>query len=223
MAAVATLFAACTTNGSVDNAKLETQADSAHYLLGYDYGSNVYKNRSQFPGDSLNFDAVAAGFVAGIKGKDGQVDVDDIRTFVNNYFMAAQQVQAEGNLAEAEEFLAEKAEKPGVTSLMDGKLLYEVIKEGDGPKPTADDQVAVNYKGTFINGSEFDSNMDPENPAVFGVKGVIKGWTEILQMMPVGSKWKVYIHPDLAYGQGGRQTIPGNSALIFEMELLNIK
>jgi FKBP-type peptidyl-prolyl cis-trans isomerase len=220
---VAITIASCGGSGSVDNVKIASEADSAHYILGYEIGQNVYNNRSRYPGDSLNLDAIAAGFVAGIKSIDAKISVGDAQTYLNNYFMAAQQKNDEGNLVKAEEFLAENAKRPGVTSLMDGKLQYEILKEGNGPKPTADDQVAVNYKGTFIDGKEFDSNLDPENPTVFGVKGVIKGWTEILQLMPVGSKWKVYIHPDLGYGARGNQAIPGNSALIFEMELIDIK
>ncbi|MFC0875576.1 FKBP-type peptidyl-prolyl cis-trans isomerase [Saccharicrinis sp. FJH2] len=202
---------------------MKTQADSTFYLIGYNYGSGLYKNRSTVPGDSVNLDLVAAGFVEGVKGNDSKIDVEDIQGFINNYFMAAQKKQAEENLVKAEDFLAENAKRPGVTSLMDGKLQYEILKEGDGPKPTADDQVDVDYVGTLIDGTEFDSSIKRGQPATFGVKGVIKGWTEILQLMPVGSKWKVYIHPDLAYGARGNQSIPGNSALIFEMELIDIK
>lgn len=222
-ALLALVVAACSSNGSVENVTIETKADSAHYLLGYDYGKNLFDNRAQIPGDSLNQQAVAAGFVAGITGKEGKVSVDDIRTFVNAYFMEAQSMQAENNLTEAETFLAETAEKAGVTSLMDGKLLYEVLKEGDGAKPTIEDQVEVHYAGTLIDGTEFDSSIERGTPATFGLKGVIKGWTEILQLMPAGSKWKVYIHPELGYGEQGNQSIPGNSALIFEIELIDIK
>lgn len=221
---IAITVASCGGSGSVDNVKIATEADSAHYVLGYEIGQNVYNNRSRYPGDSLNIDVVAAGFVAGIKSLDPKVSVEDAETYLNNYFMTAQKKQDEANLVKAEEFLAENAKRPGVTSVMDGKLQYEILKEGDGQKPTVEDKVDVNYKGTLIDGTEFDSNLDPSHPFTTNVKGrIIKGWTEILQLMPVGSKWKVYIHPDLGYGPRANQAIPSNSALVFEIELIDIK
>lgn len=220
---IAVTVASCGGSGSVDNVKIVSGADSAHYILGYEIGQNIYNNRSRYPGDSLNMDAVAAGFVAGIKSLDPKISVENAEAYLNNYFMTAQKKNDETNLVKAEDFLAENAKRPGVTSLMDGKLQYEILKEGDGAKPTAEDKVEVDYVGTLIDGTEFDSSIKRGQPATFGVKGVIKGWTEILQLMPVGSKWKVYIHPDLAYGSRGNQSIPANSALIFEMELIDIK
>jgi FKBP-type peptidyl-prolyl cis-trans isomerase FklB len=124
--------------------------------------------------------------------------------------------------ADGENFLAANAKLPGVISLPNG-LQYQILKEGDGPKPTAADQVTTHYAGTLINGFEFDSSVKRGQPATFPVGGVIKGWQEILQMMPKGSKWKVFIPYNLAYGErGAGGSIPPYSALIFEIELLEI-
>jgi FKBP-type peptidyl-prolyl cis-trans isomerase FklB len=143
---------------------------------------------------------------------------------------AAQQKQAEANKAageknrkEGEAFLAENKAKEGVVALPSG-LQYKILKAGDGPKPTAADTVSCNYRGTLLDGKEFDSSYKRGQPASFPVSGVIKGWTEALQLMPVGSKWQLFIPADLAYGdrQAGPDITPG-STLIFEVELLSIQ
>jgi FKBP-type peptidyl-prolyl cis-trans isomerase len=126
------------------------------------------------------------------------------------------------NKKEGEDFLAANKKKEGVTTTESG-LQYEIIKKGEGAKPTKADTVVTHYKGTFLNGKQFDSSYDRNEPAKFPVTGVIAGWTEALQLMPVGSKWKLYIPSDLAYGPNGRQGIPPNSMLIFELELLSIE
>jgi FKBP-type peptidyl-prolyl cis-trans isomerase FklB len=124
--------------------------------------------------------------------------------------------------ADGERFLAENAKKQGVTVLASG-VQYEILKEGNGIKPTATDKVTTHYAGTLINGVEFDSSIKRGQPATFPVNGVIKGWQEILQLMPKGSKWKVFIPYHLAYGErGAGSSIPPYSALIFEIELLEI-
>jgi len=126
------------------------------------------------------------------------------------------------NKAAGEAFLAANKSKPGVMTTADG-LQYKVIKEGDGPKPTKDDSVTVQYKGTLIDGKEFDSSYKRGQPATFPVGQIIKGWTEALQLMPVGSKYELYIPPDLAYGdRGAGPDIGPNSTLIFEVELVSI-
>jgi FKBP-type peptidyl-prolyl cis-trans isomerase FklB len=127
------------------------------------------------------------------------------------------------NKADGEAFLAENRKKEGVKVLPDG-LQYKVLKEGNGKKPKADETVTVNYRGTLIDGTEFDSSIKRGEPSTFRVSGVIKGWTEALQLMPVGSKWQLFIPPELAYGErGAGEVIPPNSTLIFEVELLSIK
>jgi len=127
------------------------------------------------------------------------------------------------NKKEGEDFLAANKSKEGVVTLPSG-LQYKVLKEGTGPKPSPADSVVCNYRGTLINGTEFDSSYKRGQPATFPVNGVIKGWTEALQLMPVGSKWQLFIPPDLAYGQrGAGADIGPNATLIFEVELLSIQ
>ncbi len=130
---------------------------------------------------------------------------------------------AETNKKEGEAFLAANKTKPGVVTTPSG-LQYKILKEGTGPKPTAADKVVCNYKGTLINGTEFDSSYKRGQPATFPVGQVIKGWTEALQLMPVGSKWQLFIPADLAYGErGAGNDIGPDSTLIFEVELLSIE
>jgi FKBP-type peptidyl-prolyl cis-trans isomerase FklB len=139
---------------------------------------------------------------------------------------AAQQAkmgqEAEVHKKEGEEFLAANKSKEGVVTLPDG-IEYKILKKGDGPKPTASDTVTVNYRGTLINGTEFDSSYKRGQPVTFPLNGVIKGWTEALQLMPVGSKWELYLPSDMAYGdRGAGADIQPGSTLIFEVELLSI-
>jgi FKBP-type peptidyl-prolyl cis-trans isomerase len=129
---------------------------------------------------------------------------------------------ADANKKEGEAFLAGNKGKEGVVALPSG-LQYKILKQGAGPKPTTTDSVSCNYRGTFINGTEFDSSYKSGQPVSFPVTGVIKGWTEALQLMPVGSKWQLVIPPDLAYGEAGRPGIGPSSTLVFEVELLAIE
>lgn len=130
--------------------------------------------------------------------------------------------QADANRATAEEFLEQNKNKEGVRTTGSG-LQYEVIEAGKGPKPKATDKVTVHYTGTFLDDTEFDSTASRGTPASFSVTGVIAGWTEALQLMEIGAKYRLYIHPDLGYGENGRASIPPNSLLIFDVELLAIK
>jgi FKBP-type peptidyl-prolyl cis-trans isomerase len=136
--------------------------------------------------------------------------------------MAEQKEAAAENLKEAQAFLKKNAKKEGVIETKSG-LQYEVMTKGDGPKPKASDRVSVHYRGTLPDGSEFDSSYKRGQPAAFPVQGVIDGWTEALQLMPVGSKYRLYIPPDLAYGIQGKPPIEPNQMLIFEVELLDIE
>jgi len=143
------------------------------------------------------------------------------------YMMERQQKMqkelADKNLKDAEKFLEENKKKEGVITTASG-LQYKIITKGNGKIPTAQDTVVAHYRGTLIDGTEFDNSFKRNEPATFPVSGVIKGWQEILQLMPVGSKWEVYIPPQLAYGeQGAGQVIPPNAALIFDIELISIK
>jgi FKBP-type peptidyl-prolyl cis-trans isomerase len=136
---------------------------------------------------------------------------------------AKMEMAGEGNKKLGEVFLTENKTKDGVVTLPDG-LQYKILKEGTGPKPSATDSVVCNYKGTLIDGTEFDSSYKRGQPATFPVGQVIKGWTEILQLMPVGSKWQIFVPSDLGYGlRGAGGSIGPNSTLIFEIELLSIQ
>jgi FKBP-type peptidyl-prolyl cis-trans isomerase FklB len=135
----------------------------------------------------------------------------------------AKDAKAQANARAGEEFMKENAKKPGVVSLPNG-VQYEILQEGDGPKPSVRNNVTCHYHGTLIDGTVFDSSVKRGTPATFPLSGVIKGWTETLQLMPVGSKWRLFIPPGLAYGDRQVSAAIGpNSTLIFEVELLGIK
>jgi FKBP-type peptidyl-prolyl cis-trans isomerase len=220
--AVAASFTACQT-GSHAPAKLTTTVDSTSYALGVVIGDMEKQRIDMTPGTKdLNMDILLSAIGEKLKGEETQISADDARKVIQDYFTKAQQAEATENLKKGEEFLAANKEKPGITTTESG-LQYEVLVEGTGPKPTLDDKVKCHYTGTLIDGTVFDSSVERKEPATFQVKGVIKGWTEALQLMPVGSKWKLYIPAELAYGErGAGQDIGPNETLIFEIELLEI-
>jgi FKBP-type peptidyl-prolyl cis-trans isomerase FklB len=204
---------------------LKTDKDKASYALGANIGSGLHKQVT-----TVDPALVARGLKDAMTGSKMLMTEDEIKAAIQqlrNDVMKDQQAKAhaagETNRKDADAFLAANKAKEGVKTLPDG-LEYKVIKEGTGPKPTASDTVSVNYRGTLTNGTEFDSSYKRGQPATFSVGGVIHGWTEALQLMPVGSKWELYIPPDLAYGDNpppGSGIAPG-SALVFEVELLSI-
>src|SRR5580700_223596 len=204
---------------------LKTQKDKASYAIGLNIGKSMHK-------DSVDVDTaiLLRGLKDGLAGTKPLLTDDEARAT-----MVALQadlrkkqeekmlLQGEANKKEGETFLADNKTKDGVVTLPSG-LQYKILKEGTGPKPTAADTVVCNYKGTLIDNTEFDSSYKRGQPATFPVGQVIKGWTEVLQLMPVGSKWQVFVPSDLAYGPrapGG--TIGPNATLIFEIELLSIQ
>lgn len=197
---------------------LKTELDSVSYALGVDIGNNI--KTAGF--EEISPMAAAKGFDDVFSGEETLIAKEDANTFIMAYFEKVKKLKGEKNLKEAEEFLKANAAKDGIVTTESG-LQYKIITEGNGPIPTADSRVSVLYKGTLIDGREFDAATE-ESPAKFGVGGVIKGWTEALQLMPVGSKWMLYIHPDLAYGANPRPggIIEANHMLIFEIELLEI-
>ena len=161
--------------------------------------------------------------------QEAQAVMDEVRKEVEKRQQEAQKAQQEkmqevgaANKKEGDAFLAENKSREGVVTLPSG-LQYKILKEGTGPKPTTTDSVVCNYRGTLINGTEFDSSYKSGQPVTFPVTGVIKGWTEALQLMGVGSKWQLFIPSDLAYGPNGRPPIEPNATLIFEVELLSIE
>jgi len=204
--------------------ELKTLADSAAYAIGIDIGNNIKKNLPTAPGGKdLDQKIILAAFTNALNGNPSQIDSLKITTTTQSYFMKAQQAES-GKAAEAGvKFLADNGKRPEVKTTASG-LQYEIIKEGTGPKPLATDTVIVHYHGTTIEGKVFDSSVDRKEPATFPVNQVIPGWTEALQLMPVGSKWKLVIPSALAYGErGAGADIKPNAVLVFEVELLEIK
>lgn len=212
------LLIACKTEKPNQAANLVTELDSVSYSLGVNIGENIKK---QFEDINLN------NFEAGIKDvleKDVEAKISDnqAQAIIQSYFTKKQQQQSESVIEEGINFLRENAKREGVTTLASG-LQYEVISNGTGPKPTIEDNVTTHYHGTLIDGTVFDSSVDRGEPASFPVGGVIKGWTEALQLMSVGSKWKLYVPYDLAYGErGAGPQIGPYSTLIFDVELISI-
>ena len=209
--------------GAVKSVKLESPADSASYAIGILVGANNKQQLNSVPGgDEMNIEAMAAAFRLASLGEETAMTEEEANNFIRTYLETAGKKEAQKNLEEGNAFLEQNKAREGVTTTESG-LQYEVITAGTGEKPTAENQVRVHYHGTLIDGKVFDSSVDRGEPAVFGVNQVIPGWTEALMLMPVGSKWKVYLPSNLAYGeQGAGQDIAPNSVLVFEVELLEI-
>lgn len=198
--------------------ELKTELDSLSYSLGISIANNL---KSQGV-DSVNAEAMAEAMKHVYGGNDTIIDVNKANEIINTYFQGAVERKAAAAKKEGADFLAANSKKDGVVTLPSG-LQYKILKEGTGEKPTAEDKVTTHYHGTLIDGTVFDSSVDRGQPASFPVGGVIKGWQEALQLMPVGSKWTLYVPYDLAYGdRGAGQQIGPYSALIFEVELISI-
>ena len=208
---------------------LALQKDKFSYALGMNVGTNLGANLKK-QGMTVNVDLIARGLKDALAGGKTLITEDEARAVLMAVQAEFQQQQrertkqlGEANKAEGAPFLAANKAKDGVVTLPSG-LQYKILTPGTGPKPAATDTVTVNYRGTLINGTEFDSSYKRGQPATFGVTGVIKGWTEALQLMPTGSKWQLVIPADLAYGEhGAGDDIAPNATLIFEVELLSIK
>jgi FKBP-type peptidyl-prolyl cis-trans isomerase len=207
------------------NPALPTQKDKISYAIGMNIGKQLHQQSidvdTSFILQGLK-DALAAGKML-MTDDEAQSTLIALQTEVREREVAKRQKDAETNKKASDAFLAANKSKPGVTTLPSG-LQYKVLKEGTGPKPAADDVVETNYKGTLINGTEFDSSFKRGETAKFPVNHVIKGWTEALVLMPVGSKWELYVPPDMAYGERGAGDVIGpNEALVFEVELISIQ
>ncbi len=208
-----------------DKPQLKDQKDKASYSIGYDIGSTFKKQNID-----LNMDALMSGLKEGLAGKEGTLTKDErektLEAFQKEMMekqVAASKEAATKNAAEGEKFLAENKKKEGVKTTASG-LQYKVLKEGSGASPKETDTVVTNYKGTLIDGTEFDSSYKRNEPATFPVNRVIKGWTEALQLMKPGAKYQLFIPASLAYGErGAGRDIGPNATLIFEVELLSIK
>ena len=205
-------------------AQLDTTEQRLSYGIAYTLGQRM--KADEVP---MDVDAFAAGLRDALTGADPLLTEEEIGAEMQAYQeqAAAEQQAAQAALAEANEaaavaFLAENATREGVV-VTDSGLQYEIIEAGDGPIPGPDDTVEVHYSGTLIDGTEFDSSYTRGETVTFGVGQVIPGWTEALQLMPVGSKWKLVIPPELGYGAGGAgQVIGPNAALVFDVELISI-
>ncbi len=198
--------------------KLKNEVDSVSYSLGVNIGENI---KSQFPNiDLKNFESGIQDVLS--DKKEPKIEGKDAQKVIQEYFTKQQEKASEGKIEEGKLFLAENGKRKEVVTLESG-LQYEIINSADGPKPTLSDQVTTHYHGTLLDGTVFDSSVDRGQPATFPVSGVIKGWTEALQLMSVGSKWRLYVPYNLAYGEKGVSAQIGPyTTLIFDVELLKI-
>ena len=212
-------------DGKKDAAELESFKDKLGYSMGLDVGT--YFKRID---DEISFEALLRGLNDAYQGNEPALSAEEIATVQRAFgekMQAKQQEELsmikEKNGKLGTEFLAENTKRKGVMTTESG-LQYELLEKGDGPKPKATDRVKVDYVGTLIDGTEFDSSVKRGEPAVFGVDQVIPGWSEALQLMEVGSKYKLFIPSDLAYGEkGAPPVIEPNSVLVFEVDLLSIE
>ena len=218
------LFFLISTAYAAEETTLKTPKDKLSYIIGVQVGNDL---KSQ----SIDVDSaiVSKGLQDSIAGKKLLISDQEAKDIIAQYQkeragkMAEERKTAgEKNKKEGAAFLAENKKKEGVKTLPSG-LQYKVIKEGTGKTPKATDTVVTQYRGTLINGTEFDSSYKRNEPATFPVNGVIKGWTEALQLMKEGSKWQIVVPPELAYGEQGAGPIGPNAVLIFEIELVSIK
>jgi FKBP-type peptidyl-prolyl cis-trans isomerase FklB len=204
---------------------LSSQKEKESYSIGYQVGLSMKKD-----GVEVDFEKLIQGLHDAIDGKEPSLSTHEMRKLIVDLKEKAREAQmkkfqeaAEKNGLEAETFLAENGKKEGIKTTESG-LQYRIIKEGEGDSPKPEDSVTVHYRGSFINGTEFDSSYARGDPQTVQTEGVIKGWTEALQLMKVGSKWEIFVPPNLAYGRNGIPgKIPPNKVLVFEIELLSIE
>jgi len=208
-----------------ESGSLKSQKDKISYIIGLEVGGNLKKQSIE-----VDADIFTKGLKAGLAGSKplmSEQEMNETKTAFSQEMMKKHEEEmkkaAEKNKKAEEAFFAENNKKEGVITLPSG-LQYKVISEGTGKTPTVSDTVTVNYRGTLIDGTEFDSSYKRGQPATFAVKGVIPGWTEALQLMKEGAKWQLFIPSKLAYGEkGAGNTIGPNSALIFDVELISVK
>ncbi|MDY3068517.1 MAG: FKBP-type peptidyl-prolyl cis-trans isomerase [Parabacteroides sp.] len=192
--------------------------DKVSYALGLSIGNNFQNSGIK----ELNIEDFVKGLSDVLNETQPAITYDEAKQVINEFFMKLQQEKMEINKKAGEEFLNINRHKAGVVELPSG-LQYQVLQKGNGEKPKATDKVKCHYHGTLINGTVFDSSIERGQPAVFGVNQVIPGWVEALQLMEVGSKWRLFIPSNLAYGEhGAGEMIEPNSTLIFDVELLDI-
>lgn len=200
---------------NVQGQELKTTTDSLSYAIGVDV-ANTFKRQNI----AINAEVFAKAVQAALADK-AVMTPEQCGEFIQNYFMNASMKTAKENKERGQAFLDKNKEVAGVVTLPSG-LQYQVLQEGTGSRPVLEDEVKVHYSGRTLDGNEFDSSYKRGEPAQFGLTQVIKGWTEVLQLMPVGSKWKVFIPENLAYGAQAPPVIGPNQALVFEIELMEI-
>jgi FKBP-type peptidyl-prolyl cis-trans isomerase len=211
-----------------DSSALSDEKAKVSYAIGMNLGSNWKRNGLE--AEQISLDVLTRAIKDSMAGTNTllseQQAQETLRTFSQDMQAKAQEkrrLEAEGNKKKGETFLAENKAKPGVVTLPSG-LQYKIVTEGSGDSPKATDNVSVKYRGTLLDGTEFDSTAKRgDQPASFNVTGVVKGWTEALQLMKPGAKWQLFIPSDLAYGDGGRPGIPPGSTLLFDIELLSVQ
>jgi len=217
----ALVLTAC--GGEEEPAKLETLDQKVNYIVAYNFVENI--EQAGMPLEPEAFSQAIKDKHQGLPSRLSEEEMNSVMAEFQEQQMAQQQAetekQAEANQAEAEAFFAENAKKEGVKTTESG-LQYKVIEQGEGASPAQDERVTVHYRGRLLDGTEFDSSYERDQPATFNLNSVIAGWTEALQLMSEGGKWELYIPADLAYGPGGNGPIPPNAALIFEVELLKV-
>jgi FKBP-type peptidyl-prolyl cis-trans isomerase len=201
--------------------QFKNEKEQLGYALGMNYGTMFLRQDVELDPDALlrGLKDVLSSNKTLLTEEQVRQTLTDAQGRIREKQQAKAKVLGAENKKKADDFLAANKDKAGVTSTASG-LQYKILSTGSGPKPVASDSVTVHCKGTLLDGTEFDSSYKRGQPATFGVGGVIKGWTEALQLMNAGSKWELYIPPDLAYGEQGRPNIPPNSLLVFEVELL---
>ena len=193
--------------------------DKLSYALGMSMASSLVNSGL----NQIDVDSFVKAFVEVINNGAADMSPQEANQYIQEYLSKRQNEMSGENLKIGREFLEENKKKEGVVALPSG-LQYEILKEGSGEKPKATDKVKCHYHGTLLDGTVFDSSVQRGQPAIFGVNQVIQGWVEALQMMPVGSKWRLYIPSELAYGErGAGKDIEPNSTLIFDVELLSIE
>ncbi|HDS1680857.1 TPA: FKBP-type peptidyl-prolyl cis-trans isomerase [Pseudomonas putida] len=199
---------------------LSTDETRVSYGIGRQLGGQLRDN----PPPGVSLEAILAGLTDAFNGADSRVSEADLSAsfkVIREVMQAEAAAKAEAAAAAGKEFLAENAKRDGITTLASG-LQFEVLTAGEGAKPTRESNVRTHYHGTLIDGTVFDSSYDRGQPAEFPVGGVIAGWTEALQLMNAGSKWRLYVPSELAYGAQGVGSIPPHSVLVFDVELLDV-
>ncbi|MFC2087101.1 FKBP-type peptidyl-prolyl cis-trans isomerase [Bacteroidota bacterium] len=198
---------------------LKNELDSLSYSLGYSIGRDLQKSNI----NEINAAVFAKSLSDYLNNENFEMSVSEIDNFLRQYFTDLKMKIAQINLEKGMKFMEENLKNEGITELESG-LQYKILQEGEGVSPNATNKVVCHYRGTLIDGTVFDSSYDRGQPVEFPVNGIIQGWTEALQLMKAGSKWMLYIPPNLAYGErGAGNNIGPNESLIFEVELIEIK